>query len=223
VGVIKHLGEHTFSLEEGKDTTRFFQEGATISAGIDGEKSVMIVRDNRLERALHIFSDTGIQFCIVEGFKSIPFPRIVIGDLEAEGCVLQNPAPEDVIPALPRFADYHTMEGVIQEVKREHDTTRAGAILTFNGMVREWTGKERTEYLDFDNDLDQKIEQLKQTMEGIPGILGVRFYHQKGRLRAGEDITYIAVLAEHRQEALVAMGQALDTLKKEVHDRSIHP
>jgi molybdopterin synthase catalytic subunit len=223
VGVIKHLGQHPFPLEEGKDTTRFYEQQADISAGIDGEKTVMVIRENRLERTLRMFSDTGIQFCIVEGFKSVPFPRIVIGDLESEECLLRNPSPEEVIGALPRFTDYHTMGGVIQEVKKAYDTRRAGAILTFNGIVREWTGKERTEYLDFENDLDRKIAELKHTMEQIPGILGVRFYHQKGRLRAGEDITYIAVLAEHRKEALTAVSEALDELKREVHNQRIPP
>ncbi len=219
VGVIKHLGEHAFSLEEGKDTTRFFYQGVDISAGIDGEKTVVTIRENRLEHALRMFSDAGIMFCIVEGFKSVPFPCIVIGDLESDTCILRNPSPQEVIPALSRFREYHTMGGIIQEIKRAHDMSHAGAILTFNGIVREWTGEERTEYLDFDNDVDQKIGELKHTMERIPGILGVRFYHQKGRLRAGEDITYIAVLAEHRKEALKAMSEALDELKREVHER----
>ncbi|MDD1679540.1 MAG: molybdopterin-guanine dinucleotide biosynthesis protein B [Methanomicrobiales archaeon] len=217
VGVIKHLGEHTFSLEEGKDTTLFYEREGTISAGIDAEKTVIIVRENRLDHTLRMFSDAGVQFCIVEGFKSIRFPRIVIGDLETEECVLRNPSPEEVMGALSRFSEYHTMGGVVQELKKAHDTSRAGAILTFSGIVREWTEGERIEYLDFNADLSEKIVVLKNNMEKIPGILGVRFYHQKGRLRAGEDITYIAVLAEHRKEALVAMSEALDELKRGAH------
>jgi molybdopterin synthase catalytic subunit len=223
VGVIKHLGEHPFSLESGKDTTRFYEGKASISAGIDMEKTVMIVHESRLDSTLRMFSDAGIDFCIVEGFKSVSFPRIVIGDLDIAGCVMKNPTPDDVLRSLARFADYHTMGGVVQELKKEHDTSHAGAILTFNGIVREWTQGEKTEYLDFDNDLDRKIAELKENMEQIPGILGVRFYHQKGRLHAGEDITYIAVLAEHRKEALVAVSGALDELKREVHDRRISP
>lgn len=223
VGIIKHLGEHVYSLEKGKDTTRYYEQGIAVSAGIDSEKTVIIVREDRLEQSLRMFSDAGIDFCIVEGFKSVSFPCIVIGDLKVGESLLQNPSPEEVIPELSRFADYHTMGGVVQELKKAHDTSHAGAILTFNGIVREWTGDERTEYLDFNIRLDQKIAALKKDMEKIPGILGVRFYHQKGRLRAGEDITFIAVLAEHRREALVAVSEALDELKREVHDRKIFP
>ena len=217
VGVIKHLGEHAFILEEEKDTSRFYEKGADLSAGIDPEKMVMVARDNRLDHALDMFSDAGIDFAIVEGFKTIPYPRIVIGDLESEGCVLRNPVPEEVLRSLSIFTDHYTMGGLVKELKKEHKEGRAGAIVTFNGMVREWTGTERTEHLDFDDDLDRKIDGLREKMKGMPGVLGVRLYHRKGRIRAGEDITYFAVLAEHRRDALRAVTETLNEMKKEVH------
>jgi molybdopterin synthase catalytic subunit len=217
VGVIKHLGRHSYLLEEGKDTTRFFAKGASISVGIDAEKMVMIVHEDRLDTALRMFSDAGITCAIVEGFKSILFPRIVIGDLETQGCVLKNPTPQEVLQALSLFSDYYTMGGVVQELKKEHDLSHAGAILTFNGIVREWTDSRRTEFLEIGNDIDGKIADLAVGMEKIPGILGVRFYHQKGRLHPGEDITFLAVLAEHRKEALQAVQEALDILKRDLH------
>jgi molybdopterin synthase catalytic subunit len=55
-------------------------------------------------------------------------------------------------------------------------------------------------------------------MEAIPGIIGVRFHHRKGRLYAGEEITYLAILAEHREEAFAAASNAIDRLKRELHD-----
>ena len=33
----------------------------------------------------------GIDFAIIEGFKQRTFPKIVIGNLTAENCVLSNP------------------------------------------------------------------------------------------------------------------------------------
>ncbi len=217
VGVIKHMGDHTFSLEKGKDTTRFFEAGAAISAGIDREKTVLAIHGDHLEETLTLFANAGIRFAIVEGFKTAPFPKIVLGDLKSEPCVVRDPTPAQVIAALDRFQDFYTMEGVVQELKREQDLSRAGAILTFNGIVREWTGEEQTEFLDFKDGIDQKIQVLKERMERIDGILGVRFYHQKGRLYPGEGITYIAVLAEHRGEAFRAVSEALDELKRDLH------
>lgn len=218
VAVIKHLGEHRYYLEEGKDTTRFFERGAVITAGVDDQKTVLTVRDYHLDRALGMLSDAGIQFAIIEGFKSAPYPKIVIGDLVIEGCVLRNPTTLEVIDSLSRFEEYVTMEGIVKDLKRGADISRAGAVLTFNGVVRQWTDGERTEYMEFDERIENNIRTLTHSMESIPGILGVRFHHRKGRLLAGEPITFIAVLAEHRREALTALSDALDELKREVHD-----
>ena len=106
VAVIKHLGDHEFELEEGKDTTGFFDAGADISVGIDAHKSVVAIRNNTLESTLKILFDQGINFTVIEGFKQIAFPRIVIGDLEADQCVLTNPYPDEVLASLDSFEDF---------------------------------------------------------------------------------------------------------------------
>lgn len=217
VGTVKHLGHHRFHLEAEKDTTQYFEKGATMSIGVDMEKSIVIARENHLEAALDLLADKGIQFALVEGFKTARFPKIVIGDLADENCILRNPGVEDVISSLPSFADHYTMNGVVKELKRESKLEKAGVIMTINGIVREWTGDTRTDYIDFGDDIDKKIQHIKQRIEGIDGILGVKFYHRKGRLYAGEDITYIAIIAEHRREAFLAASQALEELKKSLH------
>ena len=218
VGAVKHLGHHGFSLEPGKDTTLYYESYAAISGGVDEEKSVIVRRENDLNSTLEILCNAGVEYAILEGFKSRSFPRIVIGDLESENVVLRNPTIEETIAALDRFEDYHTVEGLVRELKRECDVPHAGAILTFNGIVREWTGDDRTEHMDFDKTVDAVAEGIRKEMETVPGIIGARFYHWKGRLYAGEDITYLAILAEHRQEAFAAAASAIDRLKRELHD-----
>jgi molybdopterin synthase catalytic subunit len=218
VGAVKHLGHHIFELESEKDTTAYYKANAAIACGIDDEKSVIINRDNDLNSVLHRLSDAGAEYVLLEGFKTRPFPRIVMGDLESEHVVLRNPSVADVIQSLDRFEDYYTIEGLVKELKRTYDVSRAGAILTFNGIVREWDGTERTEYLDFEETIDDLLENLRAEIEAAPGIIGVRFHHRKGRLYAGEDITYLAILAEHRQEAFAAASNAIDRLKRELHD-----
>jgi molybdopterin synthase catalytic subunit len=218
IGVVKHLGHHGFSLEPGKDTTVYYESHAAISCGVDEEKSVLVRRENDLDSTLEILCSAGVDYAILEGFKSRPFPRIVIGDLESENIVLRNPSVEETLAALDRFEDYYTVEGLVRELKRECGVSHAGAVLTFNGLVREWTGDERTEYMDFDESVDAVTESILEEVEAVPGIIGARFHHRKGRLYAGEDITYLAILAEHRQEAFAAASNAIDRLKKELHD-----
>jgi molybdopterin-guanine dinucleotide biosynthesis protein MobB len=106
VAVIKHLKDHDFLLDVGKDTTGFFLAGAEISAGIDEKKAVIALRDNSLDAMLALLKGQGMDFVIIEGFKQRSFKKIVIGDLQVEGCILRNPAVEDVVASICRFDTY---------------------------------------------------------------------------------------------------------------------
>ena len=106
VAVIKHLGDHEFFLEEGKDTTGFFEAGAAISAGVDSHKSILAIRNDSLDDLLTLFYWMGIDFAVLEGFKKRDFPKIVIGDLSIDMCVLKNPEIREVISSLDLFKDF---------------------------------------------------------------------------------------------------------------------
>jgi molybdopterin synthase catalytic subunit len=106
VAVIKHLADHDFLLEKGKDTTGFFDAGAEVSAGIDGQKSVAAIQNNSLDAMLALMKNQGMDFTIIEGFKDRSFKKIVIGDLQVEGCILRNPAIDDVVASIDRFDTY---------------------------------------------------------------------------------------------------------------------
>lgn len=106
VAVIKHLGDHTYHIEEGKDTTVFFDAGADISVGIDSCKAVIALRTNTLEDIFDMLFDQGMDFAIIEGFKRRSFPKIVIGSLSADKCVLSNPEVSDVITSLDLFDNF---------------------------------------------------------------------------------------------------------------------
>ncbi len=106
VAAIKHLGDHDFLLDEEKDTTAFFMAGAEISAGIDAGKAVIVLRNNSLDAMLALLKSQGMDFVILEGFKQRSFKKIVIGDLQVEGCILRNPTPDDVLASIGRFDTY---------------------------------------------------------------------------------------------------------------------
>jgi len=220
-GVIKHTGKHRHELEAGKDTTLHYEHGASYVAGIDDEKSFVTIKEAELPSVLDMFSDSGIRYAIVDGFKSHKFKKIILGDLEVENCILRNPSVQDVIDSLDDFDDHYTMQGLVKELKEEVDIPKTGCYLHFNGIVREFTGDERTEYMDFTDYeyIDRISAEIQKDMEKVPGVLGVRFFHSKGRLYAGDDVTYIAVAASHRQEAFKAMMDAIDRLKADLHNK----
>jgi len=106
VAVIKHLGDHDYHLEEGKDTTVFFNAGAEITIGIDSHKSVVAIRNNTLETMLDLLVNQNTDYVVIEGFKQKSFPKIVIGSLTIENCILRDPDIETVLESLNRFEDY---------------------------------------------------------------------------------------------------------------------
>jgi molybdopterin-guanine dinucleotide biosynthesis protein MobB len=106
VAVIKHLGDHSYNIEEGKDTTVFFDAGADLSVGIDSKKAVIAMRKNALDDVLRMLLDQGMDFAIIEGFKNRSFPKIVIGGLTADTCIFTNPTINDVIASLNLFENF---------------------------------------------------------------------------------------------------------------------
>jgi len=106
VGVIKHLGDHEFHLDEGKDTTLFYEAGADISTGIDAHKTVSALHTTNLDKILDYYVVTGIHFAVIEGYKQRSFAKIVIGNLEIDRCILSNPSIEEVIQSLDQFDEY---------------------------------------------------------------------------------------------------------------------
>ncbi len=106
VAVIKHLGDHSFEIEEGKDTTVFFNAGADISVGIDSHKSVVAIRKNSLDEVLCMLFNQEIDFAIIEGFKQRTFSKIVIGELPVDNCILKNPSINEVLTSLSLFEDF---------------------------------------------------------------------------------------------------------------------
>lgn len=106
VGVIKHLGDHEYHLDEGKDTTLFYQAGADITTGIDAEKTVCTLHHTDLDTTLRMYAEMGVCFALIEGYKQRSYAKIVIGSLEIDNCVLKDPTTEEVIQALHLFDEY---------------------------------------------------------------------------------------------------------------------
>ncbi|EHQ36921.1 molybdopterin-guanine dinucleotide biosynthesis protein B [Methanoplanus limicola] len=219
-GVIKHLGHHTYDLNPGKDMTGHFENGAKFVAGIDSNKSVTYSGENDLYKILGHYSDAGIKYAVIEGFKKFSFRKVCLGELNAENCILKNPDVSEIVKSLDRFDDFFTMQGIIRDLKENTELPKTGCIITFNGIVREITGEEKTPFLEF-NDTDKLkriISGVTEDIKSRKGILGARIHHNSGRINAGDDITYIAVAAEHRVEGFAAVQNAIDRIKSELHD-----
>lgn len=118
VGAVKHLGHHDYHLEENKDTTLFYHAGAGAVAGIDSQKSVISFRDPSLETTLDMLAGQNLDFVVIEGFKNYPFPKIVMGSLAIDNCIMRDPEIADVIHSLNLFAEYPQC---MEKIKVDHN------------------------------------------------------------------------------------------------------
>ncbi len=78
VSVIKHSA-HALGKDPGKDTSRFMESGASASAILAGDGECAVYLPNRsLTDLISLFSYLGVDLILCEGFKSSPYPKLVI-------------------------------------------------------------------------------------------------------------------------------------------------
>ncbi|MBL7117690.1 MAG: molybdopterin-guanine dinucleotide biosynthesis protein B [Candidatus Syntrophoarchaeum sp.] len=82
VGCIKHA--HELDLDASKDTDRFFNAGAEVVIGTSEEKTVKICGGKNLKELIEEIADSGVDFVLVEGFKSSNLPKIALNDFSDE-------------------------------------------------------------------------------------------------------------------------------------------
>ncbi|MEX0674959.1 MAG: molybdenum cofactor biosynthesis protein MoaE [Gaiellaceae bacterium] len=102
---------------------------------------------------------------------------------------------------------------------REARSEDAGAIATFVGTVRRRSRGRTVLHLDY----EAYEGMAEQVMAGIAEELKARYelcevaiHHRVGRVEIGEPSVVVAVSAPHRQDALAACRDAIDTLKETV-------
>ncbi|HUK94058.1 MAG TPA: molybdenum cofactor biosynthesis protein MoaE [Gaiellaceae bacterium] len=108
-----------------------------------------------------------------------------------------------------------SLDAAVAEVSDED----AGAIATFTGTVRRQSrGREVThlEYEAYAEMAEDVMAQLAADLEARHELCRVAIHHRVGRLEIGEPSVVIAVSAPHREAALTACREAIDTLKETV-------
>jgi len=106
-------------------------------------------------------------------------------------------------------------QDVVAGLKRGED----GAVLVFEGIVRNQTRGRKTLYLDYEAYEEMALEQ----MESLAGqaltqfsVRDVAIVHRLGRLEIGETSVLIAVASAHRAAAFDGCRWLIDTLKRTV-------
>ncbi len=91
-----------------------------------------------------------------------------------------------------------------------------GMVLIHNGVVRAWSrkGKEHVESLEVTPDLD-KIEAIRQEFLKKEGIFDIIVEAKSGRFKPGDDLLFIVVAGDLRENVKPVLADLLDRIKAE--------
>jgi molybdopterin synthase catalytic subunit len=106
-------------------------------------------------------------------------------------------------------------ETIVTRLKRGED----GAVVVFDGIVRNNTRGRRTLYLVYEAYEEMALTQMHALAATVAKDFKIRdaaLVHRLGRLEVGETSVLIAVAAAHRAAAFDACRWLIDTLKKTV-------
>jgi molybdopterin synthase catalytic subunit len=134
-------------------------------------------------------------------------PPVSGGSGEIEG------APGPLVSYLTR--EVIPSEALVAAAKKASD----GAVVVFDGIVRDNTRGRKTLYLDYEAYEEMAARQMAElTTQAVEkfGVRGVTLVHRLGRLEIGETSVLIVVASAHRGAAFEACRWVIDTLKKTV-------
>jgi MoaE-MoaD fusion protein len=108
-----------------------------------------------------------------------------------------------------------SLDAAVDEVRSDE----AGAIATFIGTTRMHSRDRTVRHLDYEayeGMAEQVMAEIATELKERYEILEIAIHHRTGRVEIGEASVVIAVSAKHRQDALSACKDAIDTLKEQV-------
>ncbi|MGB3209575.1 MAG: molybdenum cofactor biosynthesis protein MoaE [Desulforhopalus sp.] len=105
----------------------------------------------------------------------------------------------------------------IKELKKRVEfTDNVGMILIHNGVVRNWSRKDRASVTALEVTPDQeKIEALRQEYLQSEGIFDIIVEAYSGIFQPGDDLLYIIVAGDIRENIKPVLAELLDRIKAE--------
>jgi molybdopterin synthase catalytic subunit len=107
----------------------------------------------------------------------------------------------------------------IQALRTGISRPEDGAVITFEGVVRDHARGRKVLYLEYhayESMALKKLDELESSVRERFAIRDIAVIHRLGRLEHGECSVAIIVAAAHRAPAFEASRFAIDTLKKTV-------
>lgn len=112
----------------------------------------------------------------------------------------------------------------IAELKQDPNfAENVGMILVHNGIVRGTSRGDGASVsaMEVKNDYD-KIEQIRQDIENLPGIYKVVVEANEGVMKPGDDVLFLIVAGDIRENVKPALALLLDRIKSEAVTKKEH-
>ena len=179
---------------------------ATLPAGAPAEilGSIAVSVNAEYARAAHILDD---------GDEVGLLPPVSGGAARPANLLDESGAEPSFSVALTR--DRIDAEKLVSAAKSGED----GAVVVFDGIVRNHTRGRRTMHLDYEAYEEMAVRQMRELAVKARDRFGVRrvtMVHRLGRLEIGETSVLIVVASAHRSAAFEACRWLIDTLKQTV-------
>lgn len=105
---------------------------------------------------------------------------------------------------------------MLNQIKQHPDYHKAGMILCHNGVVRA-TSREGDEVTGLEVVVDHKrLDEILAVQKNRPGIIDILIHINEGRLLAvGEDVMFLVVAGDIRENVLGSLTDTLNLVKAE--------
>jgi molybdopterin synthase catalytic subunit len=112
-----------------------------------------------------------------------------------------------------------TLSELLKSIKERKDFPRAGAIVTFVGVVRGETfdGENVTglELQAYEEEANRILGGICEDLKKREGIVDVQIHHFVGEFSVGEDLVYVVVAGAHRENVFGVLREAVERYKSE--------
>ena len=113
-----------------------------------------------------------------------------------------------------------TLSEVLEQVRRNPEFHKAGAIGIFIGVVRGKTPRgepvRKLALEAYEEKANEDLRRICEELQKRKGVIDAQIHHFIGEFDVGEDLVYVVVAGAHRQDVFLTLEEAVDRYKKEV-------
>ena len=112
-----------------------------------------------------------------------------------------------------------TIQDTVDNIKKDPNYHKAGAIGLFIGVVRgETFDRQKVKQLQleaYEEKANQVLGKICSDLTKKPGIINVQIHHLLGEFNVGDELVYVAVAGSHRTDVFPVLREAVERYKSE--------